>query len=331
MKIAVLSVTEGGRKTAEKLSSALKEHEVEIFAKPPSLKKVVGEIFDEYDALVFVMATGIVVRTISDYIKDKKTDPAVVVMDEKEKFTISLLSGHLGGANELANLIAERIKSTPVITTATDILGKPSVEEIARTLGLFIEDFENAKMVNSAIVNGKRVAVAAENPQGFELPGMPLAELKNLDPGAIEALIVITNKEISVKVPHVFLRPKNLIAGVGAKKGIKKENVLAAIDLAFRTGNLSIHSLKAISTPDFKAKENGIVAASIELGVPLKRVPFEEIKLIEDSFELSEFAHSKVGLKAVSEPCAILGGKSAKLAHKKIKLNGVTVAIAQEA
>jgi cobalt-precorrin 5A hydrolase len=331
MKIAVISVTGGGRKTAETISRALEEHEVEVLAKPASLKETVGQIFKEYDALVFITALGIVVRTVADYIKDKKTDPAVVVLDEKGKFTISLLSGHLGGANDLTNLIAKRIKSTPVITTATDVLGRPSVEGLSKALHMKIENFEASKIVNSAIVNGRKVGIASDIKLDLELPEeMPRVGL-NHNKGNFDALVVITNKKVNIKVPHVFLRPKNLIAGIGTKKGISKENVLAAVDFAFKLGNLSILSLKALSVPDFKAKENGILKASKELGIPLMEIPTGEIKRIEDSFEPSKFALNKVGLKAVSEPCAVLGGKSAKLLQKKIKLNGVTVAVAEEA
>jgi|Deesub1362A_J573_1020465.scaffolds.fasta_scaffold00057_51 cobalt-precorrin 5A hydrolase len=330
MKIAVLSITKGGKKTAERVSSALQEHNVELL-EPSSISREVARIFGKYDALVFVMATGIVVRAISRHIKDKRTDPAVVVLDEKGKFVISLLSGHLGGANELARHIAEKLNAVPVITTATDVLGLPSVEEIAKGNDLEIEDYVDVKKVNAAIVNGKKVGIATDLSSLSNLSDrFPLIRLQDVGNTDLDVLIVITNKKIDIEKPCVFLRPKNLIVGIGARRGISKEKVLAAIHRAFDQGKLSIHSLKAVCTPEFKAKEKGIIEASLELGVPLIKVSIDEIKSVEDLFEASEFVASKVGLRAVSEPCAMLGGKSAKLIRKKMKSNGVTVAVAEE-
>lgn len=330
MKIAILSVTEHGRKFSETLSAALPEHETTLFV-GKKLKDTVASIFSRYDALVFVMALGIVVRVISSHIKSKKTDPAVVVLDEKGNYAISLLSGHLGGANALATLIGERVRATPIITTATEVHNKPSVEGIAERLDLSIENYQSAKMVNSAIVNDKRVGIASSN-RTIELPeNVAYVDLKELNEKDFDALVLITNKRLNVKISHVVLRPKNLIAGVGSKKGIGKENVLNAINCAFNQAGLSLGSLKTLATPDFKVKEKGIIEASQELGVPLTSIDMNDIRRVEGDFEASRYVRERVGVGAVSEPCAVLGAVSnARLLQKKIKLKGVTVAIAEE-
>lgn len=330
MKIAILSVTEHGRKFSDALSVALPEHETTLFL-GKKLKDTVASIFSRYDALVFVMALGIVVRVISSHIKSKKTDPAVVVLDEKGNYVISLLSGHLGGANALATLIGERVGATPIITTATEVHNKPSVEGIAERLDLSIENYQSAKMVNSAIVNDKRVGIASSN-RTIELPeNVAYVGLKELNEKDFDALVLITNKQLNVKISHVFLRPKNLIAGVGSKKGIGKENVLNAINCAFNQAGLSLGSLKTLATPDFKVKEKGIIEASQELGVPLTSIDMNDIRRVEGDFEASRYVRERVGVGAVSEPCAVLGAVSnARLLQKKIKLKGVTVAIAEE-
>ncbi|MEE8401731.1 MAG: cobalt-precorrin 5A hydrolase [Candidatus Hydrothermarchaeaceae archaeon] len=333
MKIAILSVTEHGRKFSETISAALPEHETTLFS-GKKLKDTVASIFSRYDALVFVMALGIVVRVISSHIKSKKTDPAVVVLDEKGNYAISLLSGHLGGANALATLIGERIGATPIITTATEVHNKPSVEGIAERLNLSIENFLGAKMVNSAIVNDKSVGIASDIKFNLELPeNVAFVDMSELNPWDFDALVLVTSKllEVGIDIPHVFMRPKNLIAGVGSKKGIGKENVLNAINCAFNQAGLSLGSLKTLATPDFKVKEKGIIEASQELGVPLTSIDMKDIRQVEGDFESSEYVREKIGVGAVSEPCAVLGALSkAHLLQKKIKLKGVTVAIAEE-
>lgn len=330
MKIAILSVTKHGKELAEKLSAALPDHEIHLFS-DKKLKDMVAEVFSKYDALIFVMAVGIVVRLISGHLRSKKIDPAVVVLDEKGSYAISLLSGHLGGANELAGLIGDRIGATPVITTATDVHNRPSVEGISKDLGLIIENFDGVKSVNSAIVNDKRVGVASDIGLDIELSeNMALVDLHGLDSEDFDALILITNKRLDVDVPHVFLRPQNLIAGVGTKKDISSADVLNAIDCAFEQADLSISGLKTMATPDFKIKERGIVAASQELNVPLVGISAGELKRVESDFDTSKYVREKVGVGAVSEPCAVLGGEKAQLLQKKIKLRGVTVAIAEE-
>jgi cobalt-precorrin 5A hydrolase/precorrin-3B C17-methyltransferase len=329
MRIAVFCVTDGGKRLAKRLSRALKEHNVKIFSKPFSLKDKVSYAFKNFDALIFIMALGIVVRLIAGQLKGKAEDPPIVVLDESGRFAVSVLSGHKG-ANDLARIISNRIGAVPVITTATEILGLPSVEEIAKELDLLIDDYEKAKKVNAAIVNGGRVGVVSDIPLNIRLPeNMPLVRLDQVGEG-FDALIVVTNREIEVNIPCVFLRPKNLIVGVGAKEGVSKEKVLEGIEHVFREERLSLKSLKAISTPEFKAREPGIIAVCRELDVPLIGIPVEDIKRIEDRFDGSDFVQEKVGVRAVSEPCAILGGRSAKLIRKKTKVDGVTVAIAEE-
>jgi cobalt-precorrin 5A hydrolase len=121
---------------------------------------------------------------------------------------------------------------------------------------------------------------------------------------------------------------KDLIAGIGAKRNIAKENVLEAIFFAFKVSDLDISRLKAIAIPDFKAEERGIIKAAESLGVPVIEIPMEKIKKAEE-FAFSELAYKKIGAKAVCEPCAVLGEKNAILVQRKVKKKGVTVAIAK--
>ncbi len=344
MRVAILAVTKNGVETGKKIADVLGEETTLYVNKKFSTKGVetidgsladfAGELFQTFDALIFVMAVGIVVRSISRYVKDKRTDPAVVVVDEMGKQSISLLSGHLRGANDLANLIAEKIGAKAVVTTATDIQGKPSVEDLAKLLRLEIQDFEKAKALNAAIVNGEKVGIFSDFRLPFDLKDNlyfhNFSEI-NAKRKEFDALIIITNKKVdTVDAPHIILRPKNLLIGVGSKKGISKKDVLDAIHYTLDHAGLSVKSVKLLATADFKSREEGIIRASEELGVPLKAAEKEKIKEIEDRFDRSTFVQENVGVGAVSEPAAVLAGENTRLIQKKIKRNGVTIAIAEE-
>ncbi len=244
MKIAILVVTKRGEELGKKISSALGEHETVLLAADKHLGEFVGRIFKKYDALVFVMALGIVVRVISEHIKNKKTDPAVVALDEKGSFAISVVSGH-HGANNLAKLIAQRIGAVPVVTTASE-------------------------------------------------------------------------------------SEKNLCVGIGARKNIDKESVIAAVAHAFDKSGLNPKNIKAVATINSKAREEGILEAAKELGAPLLAIEKSRIKEVESNFERSDYVKRKVGVGCVAEPCAVLAAKNAKLIQKKMKFKGVTIAIAED-
>ncbi|MDI6655512.1 MAG: cobalamin biosynthesis protein, partial [Candidatus Hydrothermarchaeota archaeon] len=281
-------------------------------------------------------------------------DPAVVVVDEDGRFAISVLSGHFG-ANDLTKTIAKGIKAKPIITTATDVQDKPSVETLAREFNLEIEDFEHAKEINAAIVNDKKVCIFSDFELGIGLPeNMSFSRFKELKSNGTnyDAIIIITNKRIgrlvkcngtnttqhnrkdlllcSLEKPYVVLRPKKLILGIGSRKGIGKREVLEAINYAMKKAGLSIKSIKTIATINFKAKEKGIVEAAGELNTPLKSIDVKDVKEIEERFDRSEHVREKVGVGAVSEPVAVLAGENTRLIHKKIKRKGVTVAIAED-
>ena len=186
-KIAILSITNGGREKALEIKNHLKNTDAffikkdndykneQIIVVNKSLKEFVSEIFDKYDYLIFIMATGIVVRTIAPLVVSKFSDPAILVMDEKGHNIISLLSGHMGGANEMTLYISNLINSNPVITTATDVNKKSSLDMIAKSLNAHIDNFrDNVLKVNSMIVNNEEVHIYIDgnykiNYQGFTL------------------------------------------------------------------------------------------------------------------------------------------------------------------
>ncbi|MGL5357269.1 MAG: cobalt-precorrin 5A hydrolase, partial [Cetobacterium sp.] len=216
MKIAVWTVTRGASKAAlkikEKIESVdiytLKKFELENSFVMDNFGDVLKEKFNIYDAHIFIMATGIVVRKISSLIKSKDVDPAVLVVDENMNFVISLLSGHLGGANDLAQVLNSKLGLVSIITTSSDVTGKIAVDTLAQKLKCNLASLEEAKNVTALIVDGKNVEL--------KLP-------KNIVGDNPEGIIIVSNKD---KVETVQLYPKNLIVGIGSRRGVSSENII---------------------------------------------------------------------------------------------------------
>ena len=214
-KIAILSITNGGREKALEIKNHLKNTDAffikkdndykneQIIVVNKSLKEFVSEIFDKYDYLIFIMATGIVVRTIAPLVVSKFSDPAILVMDEKGHNIISLLSGHMGGANEMTLYISNLINSNPVITTATDVNKKSSLDMIAKSLNAHIDNFrDNVLKVNSMIVNNAEVHIYIDGNYKINYQGFTLYDDKT-DLDKVKSLVVVTNKKDINKILKV--------------------------------------------------------------------------------------------------------------------------------
>ncbi|MHB8172659.1 MAG: cobalamin biosynthesis central domain-containing protein, partial [Thermincolia bacterium] len=192
----------------EKLMGLLEAGEARVYQGP--LREVVEKIFHQYRALICVMALGIVVRLIGPLAANKGEDPAVVTLDEKGQFVISVLSGHLGGANQLAGQLAEALGATAVITTATDVQGKTAIDVLARQWGMGIEPLASIKIVNGALLEDKQVTVFHEGDLPGALPesylAIPFSSGENRE--GLVPTVYISNKIIpSAGERTLFLRP----------------------------------------------------------------------------------------------------------------------------
>lgn len=323
MKIACFTFTESGRNIANNLKTDL-DCPVDILSKEitkNNLKEMVKTAFDSYDALIFISSTGIAVRLIAPYIEDKTTDPAVVVIDDLGRYAISLLSGHLGGANELAERISIIIKSLPVITTASDGRGIEAVDMFAKRNGLLIENMEDAKIITAMMIEGRPVKLVSEVAVNINYHN-----LNSIEPAG---LIIVTSEEINnMNKPYCLLRPRNLNIGIGCRRGKSKEEILTAIVQVFKEHKLSISSIKRVGSIDIKKDEMGIIEACRELNIEFKTFAGEEIKRVENRFAKSDFVLKNVGVSSVSESCAyLLGGN---IIVGKTAVGGVTVAVSKE-
>ncbi|NLK44310.1 MAG: cobalt-precorrin 5A hydrolase [Tissierellia bacterium] len=345
MKIACLSFTDKGKELGDKIRG-LKDEEYIIHhytnkEVEGGIKKIIPYLWEKYDGLVFMASTGIAIRMIAPYIKHKTIDPAVVVIDDLGRFSISLLSGHIGGANKLAAWIGERINATPVITTASDNRDIESIDLFAKKNNYYIEDMKEITKIAAMMVNEKNIGFYSEDNKIIDYPNLIILDdlqFFNLSQGVISSeiknlngLIIISSKTYNmsnIDIPYVYLRPKNINIGIGCRKGIERKRIIDAIETAFMEANLSIKSIKAIGTVEVKKDERGIIEAAKYFNCPIRIFTIDEIKEIENKFEKSQFVKDTIGVYSVSEPTAyLLGGK---IIRNKLKFNGITISISKE-
>lgn len=332
MKLAIVTLTNGGLVTAKRVKKSM-DITVDIYTKDSfrgSLKNLVGKLFEEYKYILFIMATGIVVRVISPYIKDKTIDPGVMVMDEKGEFLISLLSGHLGGANTYTEKIAKKIGATPVITTASDVLGLISVDMLAKDLNCKIESMKKAKEITADIVNRKRIGIVTD-----VLINIPEYDhIKLISEDSIEyydSIIYITNRIIDNPHPRsIQLIPRNIIVGVGCRRGTLTEKIIDGINHIFSELGIKTDSIKGLSSVDIKKDEIGILETGKYFRVPVDFIDREEIKIVEDKFSSSKFVRKTIGVGSVAEPCGYISSNGGKCLMEKRKLNGFTLSVWEE-
>ena len=343
---AIVAITRGGVELGLRLQGLLGNTELYIPDKydqvyhdghvqtfPDGIRDLTGRLFNQYKALIFIMATGIVVRSIAPFIKDKHTDPAIVVMDELGINIISLLSGHLGGANELTSFIARTLGAHAVITTASDIKEKIAVDTLAQRLNCTIENFADATKITAHIVNEEIVGLFSTIPLNMELPDNVML-IDNIDElgNQFKGLIIISERTHCCNIPcdSVILRPKNIILGIGCREGKTKEEILTAMEDALHSSGISIKSVKHMATIDIKEKEPGLQEAAHELGIPFVIIKKDDILAVEKEFSTSEFVKTTIGVGAVCEPAAMLSSHHGKLIVHKRKYVGITIAIVKE-
>lgn len=304
------------------------------------LADTLKDAFRSHDAHVFVMSTGIVVRLIAPYLQHKTIDPAVIVVDEKGNHAISLLSGHLGGANDLAHTIAEKIGAEPVITTATDVSGLPAIDVLAAEKGLLIENPGTIKHVGMALLKGD--AIDFHDPYGFMIDMFPKQYIGRQAadvPGADGSHATITfgkgpgvfidDRVMPLPERVLILRPASLTAGIGCNRNTPKEEIRSLLMKVIEENRLSDLSLARIGTIDLKSDEEGLLALSKELDIPISFYGREELRSIDAIETPSAMVEKHIGVKSVCEAAAILTAGMGKLIVPKQTTRNVTVAIAR--
>ncbi len=307
-----------------KRAAALAERLKELYPGMNTVRfatKAVEEAWEQADALAFIMASGVVVRTIAPLLRDKRTDPAVVVIDEAGRYAVSLLSGHLGGANEKAREIAVFLEGEAVITTASDINQLTSIDLFARERGLVIDEWKPLPSVSARLVNSGTITVFSDIEIDLPPEFIPIG-----DPACADLLI--TNRTNVGSTNALSLRPRNLVVGLGCNKGTSFEEIEDAVRGVLEANRLAFSSVRALATIDLKAGEPGIAAFAGAHGLPLLSYSANELNDVADVVS-SEVVLKATGAKAVAEPSATLATGEGALLVRKQKRGNVTVAIAE--
>ena len=295
-----------------------------------SLSELIAENFAVYEGHVFISASGIAVRTIAPHLKSKAEDPAVVVLDQSGQFAISLLSGHLGGANELARLIGDKIGATAVVTTATDCAGVPSIDLMARDTGMVIGDISLIKHINSCLLDGQKVPVY--DPDGFfDLGGYDeyFYLVDNIDDLSEERCAVIVDWRIHYVAGHVLpLYPRCLALGIGCRRGVPAMEIIELIRSVFAEHGVAAESVYCMGSIDAKMDELGLVEAAEILGLDLSFFTAAELDEI-DIANPSGMVMKHMGVGGVCEAAAMKLANATEILIPKTKSARVTAALAK--
>jgi cobalt-precorrin 5A hydrolase len=301
-----------------------------------NLKELVSEIFKSYDALIFVVSLGALIRIISPYLRSKEEDPAILCIDDAGRFVISVLSGHQGGANELTQEVAKIINATPVITTASDSIGTIPVDIFGREYGWKVEaDHDILVEVSAHMVNGRKIALVQESGERFFSLPKNVSLISSYDfferQNDFRACLFITHilhEKNKIKIPCVFYRPQVLYCGVGFDKGIKADEIYEFFLKLFEENKLSHLSVKKIVTIETKKDDDEFRKFSEFLkesyGIETVYFTKEEISSVSHLVKNpSAYAEKYVGVPSVSEACALLlAGQKAELIVPKAKFKG---------
>ena len=343
MRLSIISFTENGKQLSESIVKLLeRELEIRLYTKCEAgikddlysdilfVKTSVGdwakERMQEQNALLFIGACGIAVRAVAPHLTDKLHDVPVLVMDEKGKYVIPILSGHMGGANDLANHIAKKTGAVPVITTATDLNKKFAVDLFAKRNSLYITNKDGIVKVSSKILAGKEITICIET--GHEITCEETGVRIVPYPPDRFVDVVVTSKD-DVFDTSLLLKPREYVIGIGCKKGKKADEIDDFILKAIKKKGISIMQIFALSSISQKQNEQGIIEWCRTEGIPFFTYTAEELQEVNGTFTKSVFVKNQVGVDNVCERAAVKAcGEGGKLICPKVAENGMTIAIA---
>lgn len=339
--IALFCLTPGGVLLAKRLALMLplecftSEHLLEEGFIPfnGGLAQSVREAFTRYSALVFIGSTGIAVRVLAPLINDKLSDPAVVVIDERGRHVISLLSGHVGGGNALARMLAQKLGADPVITTATDVNGMAALDTLACQLNARIADFRHAvKTVNQMLVSHQRVGLWWDEELDKEVRPcdrrgfITVTDLQR--PPALDALVCITLRSDlpHLAVQHWKLVPRRVVAGIGCRRDTPFPLLNRLLKRQLAAQRFDPLALKAIGSIALKSDERGLHLLASRWQVPFATFTADALREHEHRFPASPFVRQAVGVGSVSGPAAWLLSQG-QLAGETLREQGVTITL----
>ena len=350
MRIVVVAITRNGAVLGKKLRDSLAGAELYVSSRyagqagkervifePGDLKELLGSLWGRMDGFVMIMATGIVVRMIAPLLESKQTDPAVVSMDDSGRFAISLTSGHLGGANELAERCAFITGARAVITTATDVNNLPSFDMLAKEQGWVIDDISRVKTLNSLLLDDDEIAVV--DPSGQTrcwFHGRGKLSFHDTFAEAMDSkakgYLFVTNRYLPPRTQPgnlLILRPRNLVLGIGCNRGTPADEIDAFVATHLKRIFVSLKSVRCIASAAAKRDEAGLIEYAARYDIPLAFYESEELNRVACPSPPSEHARAAIGAAGVAEPAAVLASGGGRLLLMKVKSENVTLAVAE--
>ncbi len=324
--ISVLSFSKSGEEIAQKIIN-VNSDAVLYKSSEGKIRDKMEEIWTNSDVIIFISATGIAVRYIAPFIKHKSVDPAVLVIDDMGRYVISLLSGHLGGANSMATEIAGYLKeSIAIITTASDSRGFESLDLYAKRRDFKILKSENLTAVSSAMVDGRVLALYSEIDPDLDYGNIVLLGKEELLKDENRVKIAISSEVLDLSKLSLQLIPKILYLGIGCRRGVKSKVIIELIEEVFEKHGLYTDAIAGISSIELKSDETGILEAAEHFNVQPRFYSTEEIQTVEGEFKGSEFVRKITGVGAVAEPSAFLSG--GEILVERVAKNDITIAVA---
>lgn len=327
--INIISFTRNGAKLCSeillKLNEPSKGFTLEKFSKEFNLNTFselslwTEKAFKESKAIIFIGACGIAVRSIAPFIKSKTTDPAVIVIDEIGEHIIPLLSGHIGGANELALKLAKIIGGKAIISTATDINNRFSVDTFTVKNNLYIDNMKIAKNISSKVLEGEKIALSIDSNYKGKLP-------EDLTLDNKETGICISIYKKSPYSETLNLIPNVLTLGIGCRKNIELKNIEDAVFKVLEDNNVFFNSIEKMCSINIKKNEKGLIEFSSKYSIPFSTFTKNELLSAEGNFTSSDFVKSVTGVDNVCERAATFGSQGEVIVRKTC-INGVTIAL----
>lgn len=342
MRLAVISFTQKGTELSEQLIRRWQGGEISLFTKcsagrpgeevryvQESVGEWAGRQLAEKRSLLFIGACGIAVRAVAPWLTDKLHDSPVLVMDERGRYVIPLLSGHMGGANELARRLAEEVGAVPVITTATDINKKFAVDLFAKSNGLYIENKEGIARVSAKALAGEELTLSVETGHFREEGRLPEG-LRRLPYPPEEPVDILVTGEETLFSAGILLRPREYAVGVGCKRGKEGEKLEELIGRRLKEAGVPESRVFALASIDRKKDEEGLLSWSRRRNLPFLTYTAEELSETAGEFHGSAFVRERMGVDNVCERAAVRAcGPGGRLVCEKYGEDGMTVAVAK--
>ena len=314
--IGLVAATANGRRKAAHLKRAWSD--ARLYEEKP--KEALQRAWEECDGIVLFLAVGAAIRLLAPLLEEKRRDPGIVCVDDAGKFAVALVGGHGGGANALAERVADTLGAVPVVTTASDALGVQALDSLGAELGFELEEGSDLAAVGAALVSGERIYLLSD----ARWPLGPLPENVVREERFEPPLILISDRTVDLPRPAVIYRPPSLVVGVGCSRGASAGEILGLLDRSLGEADLSKKSVSYLASIEAKSDEVGLLRAARQLGVPPRFYAATELSGMEVP-NPSAVVEVAIGTPSVAEASVLRSG--AELVVEKRKTANATVAI----